>query len=263
MSTTRRKKKAAKARTERAKTRRARKAPASPPRKPAIGRKERAATPAARGTAAARNVARDAAHPAAHAKLATYHGKRDFQKTPEPQGKRRARRKKSPDPAFVIQKHAARALHYDFRLEIDGVLKSWAVPKGPSLDPGEKRLAVQTEDHPLDYADFEGVIPPGEYGGGSVIVWDVGTFRNLKPEASLDEWLRRGHVEVWLEGEKVRGGYALVNSKLGGQAKNWLLVKMRDDAASATLDPVAARPESVVSGRTVEEVAGAGKRRRT
>jgi DNA ligase D-like protein (predicted 3'-phosphoesterase) len=235
--------------------------PSATPRstKPANGgasaRKRRTTAPSEKSRASSRATAAPGAT-SAREKLVVYRSKRDFRKTPEPDGRGSSRWKKTSNAIFVIQKHAARALHYDFRLEIDGVLKSWAVPKGPSLDPAVKRLAVLTEDHPLDYADFEGVIPPGEYGGGSVIVWDAGPFRNLKPEAPLEEWFRRGHLEVWLEGKKVRGGYALVQSRLGGQAKNWLLVKMRDEAASATLDPVETRPESVMTGRTLEQIAG-------
>ncbi len=122
-------------------------------------------------------------------------------------------------PRFVIQKHAARSLHYDFRLEADGVLKSWAVPKGPSTDPKEKRLAMRTEDHPVDYLDFEGGIPRGEYGAGHVIVWDTGTYRNLTghgEEVPVGKGVRDGHLKVWLEGEKLRGGYALTRTGRDG-----------------------------------------------
>ena len=138
--------------------------------------------------------------------LDDYRGKRDFSRTPEPPGERVDARD---CPIFVIQKHDATTLHYDFRLEADGVLKSWAVPKGPSTDPKEKRLAVPTEDHPLGYASFEGVIPEGSYGAGTVMVWDRGTYRNLTrkggQEVAVTEALGRGHVSVWLEGEKIRG----------------------------------------------------------
>ena len=161
-------------------------------------------------------------------------------------------------PIFVIQKHHATSLHYDFRLEVDGVLKSWAVPKGPSTDPRDKRLAVPTEDHPLDYIDFEGVIPEGEYGGGSVIVWDTGTYRNITTskgeEVPASDALARGHVAVWLEGQKLSGGYAL--TRVGrGQDERWLLVKMKDERSDARRNPVSTEPQSVLSGRTVEEVA--------
>ena len=189
--------------------------------------------------------------------LKTYLSKRNFTKTSEPDG--RGRSKSSGGPRFVVQKHAASRLHYDFRLEVDGVLVSWAVPKGPSTDPRDKRLAVRTEDHPLAYASFEGVIPPGEYGAGAVLVWDAGTYRNLmvgKDEpASMREALDQGHVEVWLEGRKLRGGYALVHSRLGGEDRNWLLIKMRDEGADARRNPTSTEPRSVLSGRTIAEVA--------
>jgi DNA ligase D-like protein (predicted 3'-phosphoesterase) len=187
--------------------------------------------------------------------LETYRKKRDFRKTREPSGKGRRKAGRR----FVIQKHAARSLHYDFRLEDEGVLKSWAVPKGPSTDPRDKRLAVPTEDHPLDYGDYEGVIPEGEYGAGAVIVWDRGTYRNLTEdddgaEVPVSEALAGGHLKIWLEGEKVRGGYAL--TRIGkGKDLRWLLVKMDDEGADARRNPVGTEPESVLSGRTVEEVA--------
>jgi DNA ligase D-like protein (predicted 3'-phosphoesterase) len=160
-------------------------------------------------------------------------------------------------PVFVIQKHAARALHYDFRLEVDGVLKSWAVPKGPSSDPREKRLALAVEDHALDYADFEGVIH-GDYGAGAVIVWDTGPYRNRTArdgqEVALGRALADGHAVVELEGHKLRGRYALTRTDTEPRER-WLLVKVRDDAADAHRDPVATQPESVLTGRTIEEVA--------
>ena len=187
--------------------------------------------------------------------LETYRRKRDFRKTREPSGKRRRKAGRR----FVIQKHAARSLHYDFRLEADGILKSWAVPKGPSTNPKDKRLAVPTEDHPLDYRDFEGVIPKGEYGAGAVIVWDRGAYRNLTEdedghEVPVSEALASGHLKIWLEGEKLRGGYAL--TRIGkGKDLRWLLVKMDDREADARRNPVNTEPRSVLSGRTVEEVA--------
>ena len=162
------------------------------------------------------------------------------------------------EPIFVIQKHDARTLHYDFRLEVDGVLKSWAVPKGPSTNPRERRLAVAVADHPLDYADFEGGIPNGEYGAGAVLVWDTGTYRNLREEndepVSMVEALRDGHVAVWLEGEKLRGGYALIRTGKGDNNR-WLLIKMKDEEADARRNPVSTQPESVLTGRTLEEIA--------
>jgi len=157
----------------------------------------------------------------------------------------------------VVQEHAARSLHYDFRLEAGGVLKSWALPKGPSTDPREKRLAMPTEDHPLDYGDFEGTIPEGEYGAGTVIVWDTGDYRNLTEkggeEVPIEQALEDGHAVVWLEGKKLRGGYAL-NRIAKGKDERWLLVKKRDDEADARRNPVKTEPESVLSGRTLAEV---------
>jgi DNA ligase D-like protein (predicted 3'-phosphoesterase) len=187
--------------------------------------------------------------------LEEYRSKRNKGRTPEPFGRGRRRRG---GPRFVVHKHAASRLHYDFRLEVGGVLKSWAVPKGPSTDPREKRLAMAVEDHPLDYGGFEGVIPEGQYGAGSVIVWDAGPYRNLTErdgeELPIDDALRSGHALVELQGEKLRGGYALIRTGGGGRER-WLLVKARDDAADARRNPVSTEPESVLSGRTVEQVA--------
>ena len=188
--------------------------------------------------------------------LREYREKRDFDQTGEPAGEGKTASEK---PVFVIQKHDASNLHYDFRLEVDGVLKSWAVPKGPSTDPQEKRLAVPTEDHPLDYADFEGVIPAGAYGAGTVLVWDTGTYRNLREEdggnpLSMEESYRDGKLAVWLEGQKLRGGYALIRTNMGG-TKNWLLVKERDDQADARRNPVSTEPNSVISEKSLEEIA--------
>lgn len=185
---------------------------------------------------------------------AEYRRKRNFRKTPEPKGGGRRRGR----PRFVIQKHDATSLHYDFRLEVGDVLVSWAVPKGPSTDPREKRLALRTEDHPTGYIDFEGVIPEGEYGAGTVLVWDTGTYRNLREDkdggkdmaASIDD----GLVEVWLEGEKLAGGYALKRT-LQGKKPQWLLVKMKDGQADARRRPVNTQPDSVKTGRSLEEIA--------
>jgi bifunctional non-homologous end joining protein LigD len=193
--------------------------------------------------------------------LGTYRRKRNFEKTPEPSGRVAKRRR---GRVYVIQKHAASRLHYDLRLELDGVLESWAVPKGPSLDPKDKRLAVQVEDHPLDYATFEGTIPLGEYGGGSVIVWDRGTWRPLEDP---HEGLKRGRLKFELNGEKLKGAWMLV--RMGGRAAtegktNWLLVKERDEYARSgrDADVVGERPESVLSGRLVEEIGPSGARGR-
>ena len=187
--------------------------------------------------------------------LKDYQEKRDFRRTPEPAG---GRGPDSQEPIFVIQKHAARNLHYDFRLEVDGVLKSWAIPKGPSTDPRDKRLAVPTEDHPLEYAGFEGVIPEGEYGGGTVLVWDTGSYRNLTEKKGaaipMGQGLAHGHVKVWLEGRKLKGGYALTRFKTG-KDESWLLTKTDDEAADPGRNPVADEPGSVLSGRTLEEIA--------
>lgn len=159
---------------------------------------------------------------------------------------------------FVIQKHDATRLHYDLRLEVDGVLKSWAVPRGPSPDPKEKRLAVQTDDHSFDYLDFEGVIAEQQYGSGAVIVWDIGTYGNLTEEhgepVPAADAIEAGHIKFWLDGIKLTGGYALTRTSQGGQAQ-WILVKLRDEAARPDRDLVTARPESVLSGRTIEELA--------
>ena len=190
-------------------------------------------------------------------RLERYRRKRDPDTTPEPgvrgddSPKRRPRGRGA--PRFVIQKHDASSLHYDFRLEVDGTLRSWAVPKGPSTDPRVKRLAVEVEDHPLEYADFEGVIGEG-YGSGAVIVWDAGTYRNLDEERSMAEALDAGHAKVWLEGEKLEGGWTLQRTG-GGRKPQWLLIKRRDEGADARRNPESTQPESVKSGRTIEQVA--------
>lgn len=186
--------------------------------------------------------------------LTQYRQKRHFNRTPEPQGGEAAR---AGDLRFVIQKHQASHLHYDFRLELDGVLKSWAVPKGPSTNPNDKRLAMMVEDHPLDYGGFEGIIPPGNYGAGSVIVWDRGTYRardamtRRESEQMMAEGLRKGHLTFVMEGEKLRGEFSLL--KLAKGEKNaWLLVKKRDEFADvAEIDD----DHSVLSGRTLADVA--------
>lgn len=188
-------------------------------------------------------------------RLKEYEKKRDFRKSPEPKGD--GKKCGGGKPIFVIQKHDARNLHYDLRLEVDGTLVSWAVPKGPSTDPTVKRLAIHVEDHPLEYKDFEGVIPEGMYGGGTVLVWDTGTYSNLMAEKeesfSMAESIEMGHVEVWLEGEKLQGGYALV--KMKGRGENqWLLVKMKDEKADARRNPVSTEPNSVLSGASLEEI---------
>jgi DNA ligase D-like protein (predicted 3'-phosphoesterase) len=189
-------------------------------------------------------------------RLKDYRDKRDFGRTPEPAGREP---REAGGPIFVIQKHAASHLHYDFRLEVDGVLKSWAVPKGPSTNPKDKRLAVPTEDHPLEYAAFEGVIPKEEYGGGTVMVWDTGGYRNLTEKKGvaipMGQAVAHGHVKVWLEGTKLKGGYALTRFKTG-KDEAWLLVKADDEAADARRHPVSTEPNSALTGRSLEEIAG-------
>lgn len=187
--------------------------------------------------------------------LAEYRKKRHFNMTSEPAGKPAAR-KTGRKLSYVIQKHAATQLHYDFRLELDGVLKSWAVPKGPSFDPAEKRLAVEVEDHPLEYAKFEGTIPEGEYGAGEVIVWDRGTWT---PIGDPHQGLARGNLKFRLDGEKLRGEWVLVRIRARQRSEklNWLLIKHRDEYAQplTKYDITADRPQSVKTGRTLEEVA--------
>ena len=195
--------------------------------------------------------------------LEDYRKKRNFTATPEPAGRvRRAGRSR----IFVVQKHDASRLHYDFRLEINGVLVSWAAPKGPSMNSAEKRLAIRTEDHPLEYADFEGVIPEGQYGAGTVMVWDKGAY---KPEDDIppDEQLARGKIEMTLHGKKLRGGFTLI--RLGkrpagrGQREQWLLIKRRDEYADTSWDiesPKFAR--SVLTGRTLKEIEEGRPRKR-
>lgn len=168
--------------------------------------------------------------------LETYKKKRNFDKTSEPQPRAAKSHRR---PIFVVQEHHASRLHYDFRLEADGVLKSWAVPRQPSLDPADKRLAVRVEDHPLDYANFSGEIPEGEYGAGLVKIWDRGTYENLlagKPRSqTITEGIRTGHLEVELRGRRLKGGFALVRMKGRGKKDNWLLVKMKDQEARPRL----------------------------
>jgi len=187
----------------------------------------------------------------------TYDEKRDFRRTPEPRGSRR-RRQGTKRPIFVIQQHAARSLHFDFRLEADGVLKSWAGPKGPSTDPSDKRLAMPTEDHPIEYAEFEGLIPRGEYGAGPVIVWDHGTYENVTVdregrEIPVPEAIDEGELKVRLHGEKLNGNYVLVRTG-GGDRERWLLIKERGEGADARRNPARTQPESVISGRTLKQV---------
>jgi len=194
--------------------------------------------------------------PAAKA-LEAYRRKRDFSKTIEPSGDNAPRRKATPKTLrFVVQKHAARRLHYDFRLELDGVLKSWAVAKGPSLVPGDKRLAVHVEDHPLEYGDFEGVIPQGQYGAGAVIVWDRGHWI---AEGDPRKGYAKGHLKFSLRGDKLGGDWNLVrmHPKAGKRGDNWLLIKAAGDAARASSerDILDEMPDSVLGGKPIERIA--------
>jgi len=206
--------------------------------------------------------------------LAEYRAKRDFARTAEPSGGKRdeeSTRDAGPeDPRkllFCVQKHAASSLHYDLRLELDGVLKSWAVPKGPSLDPKDKRLAVMTEDHPLEYGSFEGTIPEGEYGAGAVMLWDTGWW---EPDTSWSKEFARqvaaggapdaagklagGELKFLLHGTKLKGSWVLVQMK-GRGAKNWLLLKHKDEEARPGYDITAEMPDSAATARTIEEIA--------
>lgn len=186
--------------------------------------------------------------------LKAYRKKRRFDKTSEPAGKEKKLPRGKKEGIFVIQQHAARAMHYDVRLEIGGVLVSWAVPKGPSLNPSIKRLAVMTEDHPKEYAQFEGIIPVGEYGAGPVIIWDRGTYKNMK-DMPMKACLREGRIEVFLQGKKVRGGYALIRTDKATEEKSrWLLIKVRDEYADARRNLTTAQPSSVKSGKTIKDL---------
>ena len=188
--------------------------------------------------------------------LRKYQQKRDFEITPEPRGKEESSPRASEPLRFVVHKHQASHLNYDFRLEWNGVLLSWAVPKGPSLDPSIKRLAMQTEDHPIEYADFEGVIPEGQYGGGTVMAWDKGTW--VPEVADVDEALRKGDLKFTLRGSKLKGSCVLVRTGgrfagAGGRA-SWLLIKHRDESASKK-DITLTEPRSVITNRLMAEIA--------
>ena len=185
--------------------------------------------------------------------LKEYERKRSFDVTPEPRGRVRTGRRRS--LLYVVQKHQASHLHYDFRLEWDGVLLSWAVPKGPSLDPAVKRLAMRTEDHPVEYGDFEGVIPPGQYGAGTVMVWDSGTW--VPDDPDVDSALRKGDLKFTLLGKKLKGSWVLVRTRGYGKSpgrSSWLLIKHRDSVASAE-DVTTELPQSAASGRLLADIA--------
>lgn len=189
----------------------------------------------------------------AQSKLKNYRQQRDFSQTPEPKASI-AKKRQSKKPVFVIQKHAASHMHYDFRIQIGSALKSWAIPKGISSNPSEKHLAIETEDHPLDYAEFEGVIPEGNYGSGTVMVWDIGTFKNIKTKngklVSLQECLKRGTIEIELDGKKLHGNYALIHTKLG-DGRQWLLLKMKDEYANRRITNL---NKSALTGRTMKQI---------
>jgi bifunctional non-homologous end joining protein LigD len=188
--------------------------------------------------------------------LAEYKRKRDFTKTAEPEGKA-TRRRSTRGLRFVIQKHAASHLHFDFRLELDGVMKSWAVPKGPSYDPSVRRLAMEVEDHPIAYNTFEGTIPKGEYGGGTVMLWDRGTY---EPDGggganALRDGYERGDLKIVMHGKRMKGGLVLVRMRREAGRAQWLLIKHRDELADPDYDVVEEAVTSVASGRTMEEIA--------
>jgi bifunctional non-homologous end joining protein LigD len=186
--------------------------------------------------------------------LTVYKKKRDFSKTLEPDAKKK---NASSELQFVVQKHDATNLHYDFRLEMDGVLKSWAVPKGPSMNPDDKHLAIMVEDHPFEYKDFEGNIPEGNYGAGSVIVWDTGTYHSIEnkerkdDEKALLEGLKKGHVTFILHGKKLKGEFALVQLK-NAKTNQWLLIKANDEYASK--EDILKKDKSVISRKTIESL---------
>jgi len=187
--------------------------------------------------------------------LKEYRKKRNFKVTPEPQGSKTGEKEKSAELIYVIQKHRASRLHYDFRLEWKGALLSWAVPKGPSTDPTVKRLAMRVEAHPVEYADFEGVIPEGEYGGGTVMVWDKGTWQPENPP--VDAALEKGDLKFQLHGKKLKGSWVLVRTRgFGGTPSDssWLLIKHRDSFAS-TEDVTMDEPRSVLSRRLLADIA--------
>jgi bifunctional non-homologous end joining protein LigD len=189
--------------------------------------------------------------------LNEYRKKRDFKITPEPSGGKTSSKSQKSSLLYVVQKHRATALHYDFRLEFRGTLLSWAVPKGPSLDPSVKRLAMQVEDHPIDYAGFEGVIPEGEYGGGTVMVWDTGTWTSESPDPAAA--MEKGDFKFTLHGKKLKGSWVLVRTRgFGSSTKvSWLLIKHRDEFATDA-DIAEEKPRSAISNRLLADIAREG-----
>jgi bifunctional non-homologous end joining protein LigD len=218
----------------------------------------------ARATRAAPKTKRAGTAPAGGTRLAEYRQKRDFTRTAEPRG---GRRKAASKLAYVIQKHAASHLHFDLRLELDGVMKSWAVPKGPSLDPAVKRLAMEVEDHPIEYNKFEGTIPRGEYGGGTVMLWDRGTYTygggdDLDPLEALRHGYAKGDFKFELRGKRLHGSWVLVRTRRGDPRRaQWLLIKHRDEAAEPGSDVVEEYQTSVATGRTMDQIAAGRKPR--
>jgi bifunctional non-homologous end joining protein LigD len=191
--------------------------------------------------------------------LEEYRKRRNFKETPEPAGRKKGSHGSANLPIFVVQKHQATSLHYDFRLEIGGVLVSWAVPKGPSLNPADKRLAIQTEDHPIEYSNFEGVIPEGQYGAGTVMVWDKGTHQT-DPGGSAAEQLAQGELKFSLHGKKLQGGFVLIRRGLKSAGargqRSWLLIKRRDEYADSSWN-IDGHDRSVLTGRSLDEIASA------
>jgi bifunctional non-homologous end joining protein LigD len=236
--------------TSSAKAARAKRAPAT----------KRTGTRVTTKPAAKKTAAKTAAVPEVREKLTAYRRKRDFARTREPSGDAAAPARRT--LRFVVQKHAASHLHFDFRLELGGVMKSWAVPKGPSVVPGVRRLAMEVEDHPISYNTFEGTIPAGEYGGGTVMLWDRGSYGHTDGggEAALREGYEAGKLDITLHGERLEGAFTLVRTRGSGERAQWLLMKRTDEHADRARDIVAEVVTSVASGRTMEEIE-AGRRR--
>ncbi|MDB4892097.1 MAG: ligD [Gemmatimonadetes bacterium] len=236
-------------------TKRAVKAPAKKAAKAAAkAPAKKAVKKAARKSSAAKRKVSPSSSATQSAPLAAYNAKRDFTRTREPAGK--VPKTKGKALHFVIQKHAASHLHYDWRLELDGVMKSWAVPKGPSLDPSVKRLAMEVEDHPISYNTFEGTIPEGEYGGGTVMLWDRGTYEaeDGGGAESLREGYRRGDLKFVMHGKRLCGSWALIRMKRPGRPQ-WLLIKHDDECADRKKDITETEVTSVVTERTMDQIA--------
>ena len=264
-SPARRKARSATKKTEAKKTRKKRSTSKSAPAKrsstaPGAIRKSPRNSALRSSTEAPRKSAlRSSVEPKVKKALSRYRQKRDFEKTAEPSGEKAATRAKA--LRFVIQKHAASHLHFDWRLELDGVMKSWAVPKGPSVVPGERRLAMEVEDHPISYNTFEGTIPKGQYGGGTVMLWDRGVYEATDGggAAALRRGYAKGKLDITLLGERLKGSFTMVRTRGEGERAQWLLMKRTDDWADPDRDIVTEITTSVDSGRTMEQIA-AGRR---